>query len=199
MPGRWIERARLRWLRRDEFESAALRRHFRRRYGVEVGLYSYGCFDPQRIPRGTAIGRYCSFSVSAHIFDADHGLGFLSLHPYLYNPALGIVDAEKIARHACTVEDDVWVGHNAVILASTGRIGRGAVIGAGAVVTGPVPPYTVVAGVPARPVRRRFDDATIALIEDSRWWLLDRSGLAALIESRPDFVYRPTAQRRAVS
>ena len=197
MLGAVLEKARLRWLGRDEFGSERLRRHFAERYGIEVGLYSYGCFDPQRIPRGTVIGRYCSFADTAHIFNADHGLGFLSLHPYLYNPALGMVAAETIERHACTVEDDVWVGHNAVILASARKIGRGAVIGAGAVVTGDVPPYTIMAGVPARAVRRRFDDATIRRIEESGWWMLDRTGLAELIRTRPDFVYRPSVRSLA--
>ena len=197
MLGALLEKARLRWLRRDEFESERLRRHFAERYGVEVGLYSYGCFDPKRIPRGTIIGRYCSFADTAQIFNADHGLGFLSLHPYLYNPALGMVAAETIERHACRVEDDVWVGHNAVILASARKIGRGAVIGAGAVVTGDVPPYTIMAGVPARAVRRRFDDATIGRIEESGWWTLDRAALAELIRTRPDFVYRPSVRSLA--
>ena len=197
MIGGVVEKARLRWLRRDEFESERLRRHFAERYRIEVGLYSYGCFDPKRIPGGTVIGRYCSFADTAHLFNADHGLGFLSLHPYLYNPALGMVAAETIERHACTVEDDVWVGHNAAILASARTIGRGGVIGAGAVVTGDVPPYTIMAGVPARAVRRRFDDATIRRIEESRWWTLDRVGLAEMIRTRPDFVYRPSVRSLA--
>lgn len=188
-----VEKLRLRWLRRREFESESLRRHFAARYGIQVGLYSYGCFDPQRIPRGTVIGRYCSFAPSAHIFNADHGLSFLSLHPYLYNPALGVAAEERIERHACVVEDDVWVGHNATILAAARRIGRGAVVAAGAVVTEDVEPYTIVAGVPARPLRRRFDEGTIRRIEESQWWLLDREGLRRLIATRPDLVYCPAA------
>lgn len=191
-----VERGRIRWLKRTtarEMESERLRRRFRERYGVEVGLYSYGCFDPRRIPAGTTIGRYCSFAPTAHIFNADHGLGFLSLHPYLYNPACGVVERETISRHACRVGDDVWVGHNATVLASVRRIGRGAVIAAGAVVTRDVDPYAIVAGVPATTRRLRFDPATIERIEASRWWELDRDRLRALIRDDPDFVYRPAA------
>jgi virginiamycin A acetyltransferase len=188
-----VDRLRLRWLRRNQFESESLRHTFARRYGITVGLYSYGCFDADRIPRGTVIGRYCSFAETARIFDANHGLGFLSLHPYLYNPALGMVADERIERRPCRVEDDVWVGHNATILASTRHVGRGAVIGAGAVVTQDVPSYTIVAGVPARPVRRRFDDETIRRIEESRWWLLDKAGLKRLVETDPDLAYHPAA------
>lgn len=196
MLGELVERIRIRWLKRTtarEMESERLRRRFRERHGVEVGLYSYGCFDPRRIPAGTEIGRYCSFAPTAQIFNADHGLGFLSLHPYLYNPACGLVERETISRRSCRVGDDVWVGHNATILASARRIGRGAVIAAGAVVTRDVEPYAIVAGVPATTRRLRFDRATIERIEASRWWELERDGLRALIRDDPDFVYRPAA------
>lgn len=194
MLGEIVERIHLRWLKRTtvrEMESERLRRWFRKRHGVEVGLYSYGCFDPHRIPTGTVIGRYCSFASTAYIFNADHGLGYLSLHPYLYNPACGLVESEAIERTACNVEDDVWMGHNAAILASVRRIGRGAAIAAGAVVTRDVEPYSVVAGVPATVRRTRFDPATIERIEASRWWMRDREGLRRLIRDDPGFVYRP--------
>ena len=67
------------------------------------------------------------------------------------------------------IGNDVWIGYEAVIL-SGARIGDGAIIGARAVVTKDVPPYTIVGGVPARLIRRRFDDAVIKKLEALRWW-----------------------------
>ena len=67
------------------------------------------------------------------------------------------------------VGNDVWIGYEAVILSGV-TIGDGAIIGARAVVTKDVPPYTIVAGVPARPIRKRFDEETIARLEQLRWW-----------------------------
>lgn len=67
------------------------------------------------------------------------------------------------------VGNDVWIGYEAVILAGV-RIGDGAVIGSRAVVTRDISPYTIVGGVPARTIRKRFDDTVIARLLDLRWW-----------------------------
>ena len=67
------------------------------------------------------------------------------------------------------VGNDVWIGYEAVILSGV-TIGDGAVIGTRAVVTKDVPPYTIVGGVPAKPIRKRFDDAVIERLEALRWW-----------------------------
>lgn len=78
-------------------------------------------------------------------------------------PMARITDADKRPEDdpGVTIEDDVWVGTRAIILAGV-TIGRGAVIAAGAVVTKSVAPYAIVAGNPARELRKRWDDATIA-------------------------------------
>lgn len=186
-----IEKARIRWLRRDEYESKALRAHFAARWQVEVGAYSYGCFDPWRVPRRTRIGRYCSFALSARILDANHPIESLSTHPFLYEKRFGVIPEDRIDAAWLVIEDDVWISHNATIAPGCKFIGRGAIIGAGAVVTRDVPAYTIVAGLPAKPLRMRFDPATIARIEASRWWELDRAGLAALVRSDPGMVFAP--------
>lgn len=181
----------LRFLRRNEFESLPLRRLFLDRFGINVGLYSYGCFDTSRIPRDTTIGRYCSFARTATIFNGNHGIDFLSTHPYLYNVSLGLVDTETIQRTACLVEDDVWLGHNSIILPSVKTVGRGSIVAAGSVVTKDVPRYAIVAGSPARVIKFRFSKEIIDAIESSRWWEWDKEELRKAIKLKPNFVYKP--------
>ena len=92
------------------------------------------------------------------------------------------------------VGSDVWIGYDAVILSGV-RIGDGAIIGARAVVTKDVEPYAIVGGVPARPIRMRYDQETIRALESLRWWdlpapqvkqllpLIKRGDVKALIEA----------------
>lgn len=67
------------------------------------------------------------------------------------------------------IGNDVWIGYEAVILSGV-TIGDGAIIGTRAVVTEDVPPYTIVGGIPAKPIRRRFSEEMIARLMDLRWW-----------------------------
>ena len=67
------------------------------------------------------------------------------------------------------IGNDVWIGYEAVIMAGV-HIGNGAIIAARAVVTKDVPPYTIVGGVPARPIRKRFDEEVIQELETLQWW-----------------------------
>jgi acetyltransferase-like isoleucine patch superfamily enzyme len=175
----------------DQFTSTELRHFFTKQFAIEVGMYSYGCFDASRIARGTKIGRYCSFANTVTIFNGNHGLQFISLHPYLYNASLGCVENETINRSICIVEDDVWIGHAAIVLPQVTRIGRGAVIGAGAVVTRNVQPYSIVAGNPAKLMKYRFTPAVIAEIEKTKWWEKSVSELKDLIQCHPDMVFGP--------
>lgn len=72
-------------------------------------------------------------------------------------------------RGDIVIGNDVWIGYEAVILAGV-TVGDGAIIGARAVVTKDVPPYTIVGGVPARPIRRRFPEETVSALLQLRWW-----------------------------
>lgn len=172
-----------------QFESSLLRRIYKCKYNIEIGMYSYGCFDISRFPSGIVIGRYCSFAPTSYVFGRNHGLEFLSLHPYLYNSALGVVMQDTIELHPCIIEDDVWFGHNSIILPSVKKIGRGAVIAAGAVVTTDVPRYAIVGGVPAKVIKYRFSPEVINAVENSQWWMLSKHELSQLIKNDPDFVF----------
>ena len=182
-------------LREDQFTSTRLRRVYRDWFDVEVGLYSYGCFDPARFPPGTRFGRYCSIANSAASFDTDHPTEAAILHPVAYHPAFGAVEDWTIQPHPLVVEDDVWLGHNVTVLASTGVIGRGAVVAAGAVVKDAVAPYMIVGGVPARPLRPRFEPERIAEIEASRWWTLEPPQVKALLAERPNWLPKASSRR----
>ena len=77
------------------------------------------------------------------------------------------------------IENDVWVGHGAIILPAVTRIENGAIIGAGCVVTENVPPFAIVAGNPGRIIKYRFDEIMIETIQRSRWWEKDIKDIKA--------------------
>lgn len=154
-----------------EMYSLTIRRIFERYHGVKVGLYSWGAaFKPYAFPAGTTIGRYCSLMETTRAFNANHPMNLRSTHSLFYNAKLGLAKTDLIERPPLNVGNDVWIGHNAIILPSVRSIGDGAVIGAGCVVHRDVPPYAVVVGHPAVVVRRRFDEATIQELLASKWW-----------------------------
>lgn len=186
-----IDQLLLRFAPGGEYESRLLRDRFRKRWDLDIGMYSYGCFDRWRLPPGTSVGRYCSLARSVRFVEADHPLDALTTHPFLYDPGFGLSNESRLPVNRQVVEDDVWIGHNAIILPGCTRIGRGAAIAAGAVVRTDVPPYAVMAGVPARLIRYRFPPETIAAIEATGWWKLDKAALARGLAAVPDFAWKP--------
>lgn len=155
-----------------EMKSPTLRRILSRHHGLEVGHHSYGSLlDPASCDRGTTIGNYVSIGPGVRRFGANHPLEKLGLHPYLYNPTLGMVEASAdVDRTSLVIGHDVWIGANTVILAPVTSIGNGAVIGAGSIVTRNVPDFAVVAGNPARIMKYRFDEQVQNLIETTKPW-----------------------------
>jgi len=143
-------------------------------------MYSYGgCFSPYNVSEGTTIGRYCSFATEFTVLNGNHPAKFKSLHPFFYNPMFGYVTALLISRSKLIIENDVWVGHGAIILPAVTRIENGAIIGAGCVVTKNVPPYAVVTGNPGRIIKYRFDAKMIDEIQRSKWWEKDIKDIKA--------------------
>ena len=141
---RIYEKALLQLMLRNEHTSEQLRRYFSRNYTIEVGIYSYGCFDRRRVPPKTRIGRYCSFAKTSRIVDANHPSNAITTHPVLYESRFGLGDLVRpVDADWIVIEDDVWLGHNVTILPGCKKIGRGAIVGAGALVTKDVPSYAI--------------------------------------------------------
>ena len=80
------------------------------------------------------------------------------------------------------IGNDVWIGYDAIIMPGV-KIGDGAIIGTRAVVTKDIPPYTIVCGVPAKPIRKRFDDKTIEKLLLIKWWNWDKEKIKQNIQS----------------
>ena len=122
------------------------------------------------------IGKFCSIACGAKFLfnSANHTLSSLSTYPFPLFFEEWDLDNKKVDRSwdnkgDIIIGNDVWIGYEAVILAGV-HIGDGAIIGARAVVTKDVPPYTIVGGVPAKPIKKRFCDEVISSLLDIQWW-----------------------------
>jgi acetyltransferase-like isoleucine patch superfamily enzyme len=120
--------------------------------------------------RYTTVGRYCSIAGTARTLNRNHPLERKSSHAFFFNPVLKYCERDEAPYSALEIGNDVWIGHNAIILPHVRHIGDGAVVGAGAVVSKDVPPYAIVVGNPARVVKYRFSPGTIAALLEEKWW-----------------------------
>lgn len=155
-------------------------------YKIDIGIGSYGCFDRKKFPSNTVIGNYCSIAVGVKYLNGNHPYDQVSMHPLFYNKKLGFVKEDTIKRTNLVIGNDVWIGCNALITSGCTKIGNGAVIGAGSIVTKDVPAYAIVAGNPAHVIKYRFDMDTIDLIEQTEWWKYDKEILSKLIDVNDD-------------
>jgi acetyltransferase-like isoleucine patch superfamily enzyme len=190
-------KARVYLMRRQQFDSLALREHFRTNHRIEVGLYSYGCFDQWRMPGPIQVGRYCSIANTVRSAPINHPTEALTTHPILYERKFGVVDEDITWDTPLIIEDGAWIAHNVVILPSCKFIGRGAIVGAGAILTKDVDRYAIVAGNPARKLRDRFEPALVDAIEATRWWELDPPALRNLVKARPEMFFSPSLENLA--
>lgn len=148
-----------------------------------IGNYNY--IGHHTMTLNAKIGSYCSIASNVKIGQMNHDLDCVSTSCHIFGPKTGITEETGFTTPT-VIENDVWIAANAIVKQGV-TVGTGAVIGAGAVVTNDVPPYAIVAGVPAKIIRYRFNAETIQTLLESRWWELskkDAINLCAQLQSQ---------------
>lgn len=138
-----------------------------------IGDFSY--ISDGSVISETKMGKFCSIGPNVRIAPGKHPTHtFVSTHPAIYsNPDYCLKNFQKKDHHNpvrnVSVGNDVWICAN-VIVADGVNVGDGAIIGSNSVVTSDVEPYTIVGGIPARFIRKRFKDEQIDVLNESKWW-----------------------------
>jgi acetyltransferase-like isoleucine patch superfamily enzyme len=157
--------------------------------GADVTIGKYSGLNENTIIARATVGAFCAFGARTAINPFNHPTDWLSTHEFQYHPnSYDWVEEYKSFRReprapemylTATIGNDVWMGHNVNVLSGV-NVGDGAVVAAGSIVTKDVPPYAVVAGVPATIKRLRFPDNVVARLLRAKWWELELSDLSGL-------------------
>ena len=142
-----------------------------RRNLIRLTTIGFGSYTgTNAIIKNAIIGKYTSISWNVSIGGGNHNYNNVAMYTdYWFNRTIGLDFPIVDANSKVIIGNDVWIGAG-VIINNGITIGDGAVIGAGAVVTKDIPPYSIAVGVPARVIKKRFDEKTIVLLLKLKWW-----------------------------
>lgn len=173
------------WKRKNKHNKTYIVNNFKQD-NISVGNGTYGGLKVLDLAgeRKLSIGNYCSIADEVcFILQDDHLIDNLSTYPFkvmcLHNEK-----NEAVSKGDIILDDDVWIGYRAIILSGV-HIGQGAIVAAGAVVTKDVPPYAIVAGVPAKIVKYRFPEDVVKDLKEVDFSLLTKD----IIENHIDELY----------
>ncbi|KAF2081183.1 CatB-related O-acetyltransferase [Flavobacterium sharifuzzamanii] len=129
-------------------------------YGTTLGYNNFFGGD-------ITIGKYCQIGADVAIHSSNHPIHYLStyINKNLFDGELNSLKENK----KVVIGNDVWIGHNVIIVGNV-TIGNGAILAAGSVITKDVLPYSIVGGVPAKIIKKRFSENVIQEIEELQWW-----------------------------
>ena len=172
IPSRLISRTSvLAVVRNSNIDKTAAIDKFTRFYDSSIGRYSY--VGGSCIIVNTTIGKFCSIAQNSIIGGANHPTDWVSTSPVFRKGEniLGktLSELDYRAYEKTSIGNDVWIGEGAMVMTGC-NIGNGAVIAARAVVTKDVEPYSIVAGIPAKEIRKRFEAEDIAYLQNLKWW-----------------------------
>lgn len=140
---------------------------------IEVGEHSYGlkreCFFSYHPDDRVLIGKFCSIADGVKFVFGHHRTDSVTTFPLRALCFGGVPHEDAKSKGRIEIGNDVWIGANALILSGV-KIGHGAVVAAGAVVTKDVPPYAIAGGVPARVLRYRLREEQVAPLLEIAWW-----------------------------
>ena len=154
-------------------------------YIADSDFESHVTHHYDRIGDKLIIGKFCQIATGVEFVmnGANHQMNAVTTFPFYTLEGWDMdppARADLPLKGDTVIGNDVWIGQNAVILPGV-NIGDGAIIGANSVVGSNVEPYTIVAGNPAKPLRKRFDDELIGLLLEYRWWDKEIDEIDALI------------------
>jgi len=158
-------------------------------FNFPVGKYSYGWKPLLKFSTFylDSIGAFCSIAAGVSVAEGQHPTNYITTSPIAYNPDFKMAKEFKQELQAVklVIGNDVWIGANAILFSGI-KIGNGAIIGAGAVVNKDVPDYAIVAGVPAKIIRYRFNNDVIDSIKQSKWWEWEDKKIREIFDLLPN-------------